>query len=163
MWNAYLVGQVTPLQSQISTDVLVDGPRKFVVQLPCFKGKKDGGHSHQAGQGDQHRLDIGPELRFDESALVQLVGGVPDLVELDRSIDENTDVVDDETNDLNGVLQAQSIPDKPQLVEVTEHEDGEIRGNGAGFAVSVFGLAPVDAVLELAKDIAGCALVEFNR
>jgi hypothetical protein len=43
---SYLVGEITPLQAQIGADVLVDGPRKLVVQLPCFKSKENGGECH---------------------------------------------------------------------------------------------------------------------
>lgn len=32
-----LVDQVSPLQAQVCRDVLVDGPRKLVVQLPCHE------------------------------------------------------------------------------------------------------------------------------
>jgi hypothetical protein len=150
---AYLVGEITPLQAQISTDVLVDGPCKLVVQLPCFKGKEDGRKCHQAGQGNEHGPDILPKLARDKAALAQLIGGIFDLVVLDRSVDENADVINDEADDLNRVLQAQGVPHQPQLVYVSKHEDGQIGGNGAGFTVNALGL-PVDAVLKLAKDIA---------
>jgi hypothetical protein len=150
---AYLVGEITPLQAQISADVLVDGPCKLVVQLPCFKGKEDGRKCHQAGQGNKHGPDILPKLARDKAALAQLIGGIFDLVVLDRSVDENADVINDEADDLNRVLQAQGVPHQPQLVYVSKHEDGQIGGNGAGFTVNALGL-PVDAVLKLAKDIA---------
>jgi hypothetical protein len=150
---AYLVGEITPLQAQISADVLVDGPCKLVVQLPCFKGKEDGRKCHQAGQGNEHGPDILPKLARDKAALAQLIGGIFDLVVLDRSVDENADVINDEADDLNRVLQAQGVPHQPQLVYVSKHEDGQIGGNGAGFTVNALGL-PVDAVLKLAKDIA---------
>jgi hypothetical protein len=133
--------------------VLVDGPRKLVVQLPRFKGEKDGRNCHQTGQRDQHRSDVGPELGLDKRLPVQLIGGVSDLVELDGGVDENADIVDDESNDLNRVLQSQSVPHEPELVQVAEHEDGKVGGDGAGFAADVRGF-PVDAVLEFAEDIA---------
>jgi hypothetical protein len=150
---AYLVGEVTPLQAQISADMLVDGPCKLVVQLPCFKSKENGRKCHQAGQGNEHGPDILPKLAGDKTALAQLIGGLLDLVVLDGSVDENADVVDDEADDLNGVLQAQGVPHEPQLVYVSKHEDGQVGGNGAGLAVDALRL-PVDAVLKLAKDIA---------
>jgi hypothetical protein len=149
----YLVGEITPLQAQICADVLVDGPRKLVVQLPCFKGKEDRSERHQAGQGNEHGLYVDPELFVDESLLVQRVCGIFDLVKLDGSVDENAHVVDDESDDLNGVLQPQGVPHEPQLVKVAEHEDGQVGGDGAGFAVPGIGL-PVDVALEFAKDIA---------
>ena len=108
-----LVCQITPLQAQVSADVLVNGPRKLVVQLPCLECKEHGRKGHQTRQGDEHGLDVFPEFGINKVALVQLISGVSDLVELDRGINEDTGVVDDETDDLNGVLQAQRIPHEP--------------------------------------------------
>ena len=56
------------------------------------------------------RLDVFPEILGNEAARVEVVSSVLDLVELNGGIDENADVVQDESNDLNGVLHAQSIP-----------------------------------------------------
>lgn len=151
---AYLVCQVTPLQSQVGADVLVDGPCEFIVQLPCDEGEQGGCECHQTRQGDEHGPDVEPELRLDILVLVELVGGVPDLVELDGGVDGDTDVVDDESDDLNGILQSECVPHEPQLVQVAEHEDGKVCWDGAGLAVFNFGLGPFDAGLELAKDVA---------
>lgn len=90
----------------------------------------------------------------------EFVDSVADLVELDGGVDENADIVDDKTNDLNGVFQTQGIPDKPQLVQIGEHEDGEIGRDRASCAVTAcpFGF-PMDAGLEFTKDIAVYALL----
>jgi hypothetical protein len=152
--GTYLVGQITPLQSQISADVLVDGPCKLIVQLPGDEGKEESRNCHQAGQRYEHRLDIGPELGCNEGIGIEFIGGILDLVELDGGVDENAHVVDDEADDLNGVLQSQGVPHEPQLIQVTKHEDGEIGGDGAGLAVCVLGFLPADTILKFAKDIA---------
>lgn len=134
--------------------MLVDGPRELVVQLPGLESKADGCKSHQTRQGDQERLDIVPEPVLDKVPILELVDGVADLVVLDSSVDEDADVVDDEADDLNGVLQSQGVPHKPQLVQVAKHEDGEVGGNSAGFApVGVLGLG-VDRGLVFGEDIA---------
>ena len=90
--------------------MLVNGPCKLVVQLPCFEGEDDGSDSHQNRQSDEHGLDVVPEVLGNEAARVEVVGSVLDLIELDSGVDENTDVVENESDDLNGVLHAQGIP-----------------------------------------------------
>ena len=106
----YLVSQIAPLQSCVGTDALVDGPGELIVQLPCFEGENESRDSHQHGQSDEHRLDIVPEVLGDEAARIEVVGSVLDLIELDSGVDENANVVENETDDLNGVLHAQGIP-----------------------------------------------------
>lgn len=89
----YLVSQIAPLQSCVGTDALVDGPGKLIVQLPCFKGENESSNSHQNGQSNEHGLDVVPEVLGDEAARVEVVGSILDLIELNSSVDENTDVV----------------------------------------------------------------------
>ena len=149
----YLVSQIAPLQSCVGTDALVDGPCKLIVQLPCFEGENESSDSHQHGQSDEHRLDVVPEVLGDEAARVEVVGSVLDLVELDGRVDENADVVQNETDDLNGVLHAQGIPCKEELVDIAEHEDGEESGNRAGLVGACTRGREMDLILELAKDI----------
>lgn len=83
--------------------------------------------------------------------MVEDVGSILDLVKLDAGVDEDADVVHDEANDLDGVFEAQGVPDEDELVEVPEDEDGEIGGDGAGFRVDRGG--KMDVGLELAKDV----------
>lgn len=147
---SYLVGQITPLQSQIGADVLVDGPRELVIQLPGLEGENNGSSSHQTWESNQHGSHIRPEVLLDSA--FEHASSIPDLIELDGGVDEDTDVVDNETDDLNSVLQPQGVPYKPELVEVPKHEHGEVGGNCASFTVRADD-GPVDAGLELAKDI----------
>lgn len=129
--------------------MFVDSPCKLIVQLPGDEGKDDGGYSHEDGQGDEHGLDLGPEIIRDEVVLVQGLDRIPDLILLDGGIDENANVVDDESDDLNGVFHAQSIVYEYQLVDVSEHEYGEISGDGAGFIMDI-----VDVLCEAALESA---------
>ena len=110
MIHSYLVCQISPLESRVGANALVDGPSELIVQLPCFESEGDGSDGHEDWQGDEERLHVEPKVVRDEGILVQGVGGVPDLVELDSGIDENADVVEDQTDDLNGVLQPQAVP-----------------------------------------------------
>src|SRR5690242_4562444 len=154
MGCTYLVCQIAPLQSEISANVLVDGPGKLVVQLPSNEAKSESRKGHDDGHGDEQGLDIMPKVGGNEVLVVEDLGGVSDLVKLDGGVDHDTDVVHDEADDLNGVLEAQGVPDEEQLVEVAEHEDGKVGGDGAGIAVDVGGFK-VQLALEAAKDIAG--------
>lgn len=160
--DAYLVGQIALLQARVSTDALVDGPGELVVQLPGLKSEEDGGDGHENGQGDEHGLDVVPEVLGDEGGGVQDVSSVFDLVELDGGIDQNAHVVHDQANDLNGVFQAQGVPDEEQLVDVAEHEDGKVGRDGAGLILDTLG-GEVQLALEFAKDIAGRWLAGWRR
>lgn len=150
----YLVRQVASLESGVGTDALVDGPRELVVQLPGLECERKGSDRHENWQGDQHGLHVFPKLLGNEGILVQRVCSILDLIELDGGIYENTHVVENEPDDLNGVLQAQGVPDEEQLVDVAEHEDGQICGDGARLVADAWG-GKVDAALEFAKDISG--------
>jgi hypothetical protein len=137
--------------------VLVDGPRKLVVQLPSLKCKQKGRKGHQTRQGNQQRADLWPKRGQHEVLAPQALCGVLDLVKLDGGIDEDAEVVDDETDDLNRVLEAQGVPYEPEFVQIAEHEYGEVGGDGARLVlVGVLGLR-MDRVLIPCEDIAARA------
>jgi hypothetical protein len=133
--------------------VLVDSPRKFVVQFPGNESEDKRCDGHENGMGDQLDADLLPNIVFDDEAVRLEDGdGIVNLVELDTSIDEDADVVKDESNDLNGVLLAQGIIYKNKLVDEAEHEDGEVRGDGARLVVVLRNVV-AQARLEFCKDI----------
>ena len=148
----YLIGQIPPLEAQISADVLVDGPCKFIIQLPGDKTENKGSDGHDDGKGNEQRLDLLPKLVDDPVLVVQDSDGVLDLVHLDGGVDQNADIVDDQADNLDSILHAEGIVDQDHLVYISKHEDGEIGGDGSGFIV-IFGDI-FDACLELAKYIA---------
>ena len=133
--------------------MLVDGPCKLVVQLPCDEPEGDSSSRHENRHGDQHRLNVYPEILGNKRLLVKGVGSVLDLVELDGRVHHDSYVVNDKPNDLNSILQAQGIPHEEQLVEIAKHKHGEIGGNSAGFTVDIMRFE-VQFTLEPAKDIA---------
>lgn len=61
-----------------------------------------------------------------------------DLVDLDRRVDQQGQVGDANTNDLNGILEAEGVPNEQQLVKETEDEErqegrnGLVLGSGVG-------------------------------
>ncbi len=102
----YLKGQISPFHSQIRADVLVDGPRKFVVQFPSHKR-----HEHRS-QGDHTRYGHEKRPRFDPYIVTggayrrDLEDGFLYLIQLHGTIDQKSQVIDTEANHLNGVLES---------------------------------------------------------
>ncbi len=74
------------------------------------------------------------------------------LIHLYSAIDEQSNVVDHQTNDLNGVLETECIPDKEQLVEEPEDIEGEEGRYGSG--VNVVHGARFEIELKRCKDVA---------
>lgn len=105
--------------------MLVDCPRKLVVQLPRHEDHQDGSEPHDTGNDDQERLRLGPDHWADLVHVGQDRNRVLDLVDLDCAVDQETDVADTETNDLNRVFQPKRIVYQHQLIEETETVEGE--------------------------------------
>lgn len=89
----------------------------------------------------------GPERR-----IAQLVDRIADLIFLYGSVDEQADVVDTQTDDLNGVLESECIPPQDQFVHKAEDEEGEVGGDGAN--VWCCCRSGFEALLKDGKDIA---------
>jgi len=134
--------------------MLVDGPRKLVVQLPGNEGEDEGCDGHENRVGNQLDANLLPDIvPGDEAVILEDCNSIVDLVELDAGIDENADIVKDKPDDLDGILLAQGIVYEDELVDEAEHEDGEVCGNGAGFVVVLRNVV-AQARLELGKDVA---------
>ncbi len=57
--------------------------------------------------------------------LAQGNNGILDLVHLDSGIDQETDVVETNANDLDSVLQTKGIIDEDNLIDETENVEGQ--------------------------------------
>lgn len=148
----YLVRKIAPLHAQIGGDVLVDGPRKLIVELPRNESEDDGRDGHYNGESDEWATDLGPDREVIKTIQdLQRSDGFVDLIELDSGVDQDADVVDDQTDDLNGVLLGEGIVDQGDLVDVAEHEDGEVGGDGARLVVVVD--IVLEGILEAGEDI----------
>lgn len=134
--------------------MLVDGPCKFLVELPGNKGKYDGENAHEDRQCNQHGLQLSPHVHVedDESLTHERVDSVPKLVKLDARIEQDARVVQDDANDLNCVLHAQRIVDQNQLVDVSEHKHGEVRRDRSHLGYFI-GNVFAQAILKSAKNI----------
>lgn len=150
-----LVDQKPFLHAQIGADLLVDGPGEFAIQLPCYKGQEEGADTNNNGNSDQEGHDIGPVLRSEEVQSHQAVGGIQDLIELDGSIYQNSQVHKYQANDLNSVLRGESIVDEDELVDEGEDEETKVGRNSSGeLGGRLFFSLAVERMSELDEDIA---------
>jgi hypothetical protein len=146
-----LIGKVSPLQAKVCTDMLVNGPCKLVIEFPCDKCKQNGTQTHDTGQCDKIGAYMFPKMWLNEIVDIQRRYGVADLVKLNSGVDEKSDVVEHETYDLNRVLEAECIPNKNQLVDEAEHENGKIGRNCCCFGVAFAVI--LEAGLEPREDV----------
>lgn len=106
--------------------MLVNCPRKLIIQLPRNGRHDSGEESDDARDRNQIWFDIRPYLRghggLQPAVRSQSFDRFVDLVVLNRSIDEHSNIIDAKSDDLNGILQSQRIVDKDQLVEESEDE-----------------------------------------
>jgi hypothetical protein len=61
----------------------------------------------------------------DRTVCLEEINGISDLVDLQRSVGQQGHVAYAETDDLNGVLAAQSVPHQYQVVDEGEDEEGQ--------------------------------------
>lgn len=127
-----LVSQIAALHLQISADVLVDCPRELVVEFPCHKCHQECAQSHNTRNDDQERLGLIPDVQLNLVHIVQGCHGFSNLLHLDRSVDQESDVTDTQSDDLNCILHSQRIVDQHQFVEETEAIEGKESGDCFG-------------------------------
>lgn len=101
--------------------MLVNGPSKFVVQLP-----RDDGHCYRTQSDDARdryeiRSLVCPHAWFDHVQSAKRGHRFLNLIHLHRRIDKKANIVKTESNDLNGVFQAKSVVDQDQLVHKSEN------------------------------------------
>lgn len=125
-FSTYLVNQIPVLQLDICTDLLVNRPCKFLVQLPSDDSETQRAYSSNDRKSNEIRPDVGPEILLDELQISQLLEGVVDLIALYGCVDKNGHVHGHDADDLNGVLRAESIVHEQQLVHEAENEEGEV-------------------------------------
>lgn len=147
------------LHAIISTNVLENIPCVLLVDFPRKEAHNKGSQGDNAWNGDKVRLDIVPELcRGDvwRKSVVRLkdIKGLGNLIHLDSGVNHEGEVREADTNDLNSVLLAESIPYDNQCIQETENEKRQEGRNclvlRLDFGVGVM-CTKVD--LELAKDV----------
>ena len=53
--------QISPLHSKVGRDVFVDGPRKFIVELPRCHREEDAAERQDARYGNEEWLCLAPD------------------------------------------------------------------------------------------------------
>lgn len=114
--------------------MFIDRPSELGVKFPRDKGKQDCEERQNARRSDEVRLQFGPDNGINSPGIAQRLHRHAHLVDLDSGVDHHAQIINAQADDLDGVLQAQRIPDQNQLVEEAEDEDGEVSGDceGAG-------------------------------
>lgn len=134
--------------------MFVNSPRKLIVQLPGDETHDDREECNNNGNRHQKWSNILPDIIFlqDIAPEFESFDSPVNLVELDCSIHQHTNIVDAESDDLNGVFESQRIPDEDQLIQETEDEECEVCWDGFRQSHGIF--AVFNAQLELNKKIA---------
>lgn len=152
-----LVIQESLLHPVVSSDRLEDIPSKDLVQLPGNKGHGKGAGGEDAGNGDQEGAYLAPQVLMiggDRPGRAHFLDGDLNLFDLDGGIDHDSQVGDADSNDLNGVLVSQSIPDDNELVEESENEQSEEGRDRTPLGIVTRLVLIVDqAILECGEDV----------
>ncbi len=128
--GTHLVEEEPLLHAVVGTDLLEDVPGKLAVELPGHEARGDGSHSDDDRNGDEEGPDGTPDVLRDRVGLErvvvpQIAHGATNLVNLKRRVDQQGEVGQADSDDLDGVLHPQRVPGQDQQVQETEDEEGE--------------------------------------
>ena len=84
--------------------MLVYCPSKFIIQFPSDNSHKRRSYSDNTRNGYKEWLNRSPDMKVNIAFFVKVENGSLDLVHLYCGIDEETDIVNPQADDLNGVL-----------------------------------------------------------
>lgn len=119
-----LVVEESLLHSIIGSNVLQNVPGEFLVQFPSNETEADGANRNNARDSDQNAPNVIPDIEVLHGVLgLQNGDGLIHLVDLNRGVDHESEVRDAYSDDLNGILDAQSVPYKDELVKKAEDEE----------------------------------------
>lgn len=132
--GTYLELEISLLHFQICTDMLVDGPCKFVIQLPTNNAHQHGRQGDYAGNCNQRRLNHWPDIFLDtkigralsNTKLPQEIVCVVNLIHLDGGVDKQCSIENANAYDLNGVLQSKCIIAKNYKEYMPKDEEGQV-------------------------------------
>lgn len=149
-----LIVEESLLHAIVGTNVLQNVPGIFLIDLPRDEAHADSSHGNDGGYSDEEGLHIIPEVlvRFLEGVpFSKNLNGLVDLVNLDRGVDHKSKVGEAHSNNLNGVLLTESIPDNDQGVQETEDEQSQEGGNGLGLRLNLIQLDILQVGLKFGK------------
>lgn len=119
--------QESLLHAIVCTNLLQDIPGELAIELIGKVSNRNRGDADDDRDRDEERSGQFPEVvpirYFGKSvAFPQLVNGRVNLVNLNERVDEERQVGDAESNDLDRVLPPQRVPGEDQDIEETENE-----------------------------------------
>jgi len=112
--------------------VLIDGPGKFIIELPGNEGHDNGEESDNTWNGEQVWMHVIPDICF-LVHVVQTLQGMDclvDLIVLNGSIDKHAKIIDAKPDDLDGIFKSQGVVDEYQLVEKPEDKECKVCRDG---------------------------------
>lgn len=115
------------LHAIIGTNVLENIPGILLVNLPRKEAHNEGSKGDDGRDSHQVRLHIVPKLgsshtTLESIVLLENIEGFGNLIDLNSRVNHKGQVREADTNDLNGVLLSESIPDDDESVKETENE-----------------------------------------
>jgi hypothetical protein len=157
--KTYLIVKETLLHAVIGTNVLENIPSILLVDLPRKKAHDKGSEGNNGGNGHEVRLHIMPEFSCRHAGSEGVLGtenieGLLNLIDLDGGVNHEGEVREADTNDLNGVLLAESIPNDNECVKETENKERQESRDSLVLRLD-FGIGVVitKVNLEFAKDV----------
>lgn len=125
-----LIVKESLFHSVVGTDNLKNVPGKFLVELPCYEAHQNSDESDDTRNDDEGwsqplENDVGANNVLHLSSLEQFIKRPLHLIDLDGCIHNERKVGKANSDNLNGVLGAQSIPDNNELVQETKDEQGQ--------------------------------------
>lgn len=121
--GAYLVVKESLLHPVVSPYVLQNIPSELLIQLPGNETEADSTDGNNAGNSNQNALYILPNIEILNSILsFQDRDSFVHLVNLNRGINHQGEVCDTNSDDLNRILDAESVPNEDKFVKKAEYE-----------------------------------------
>lgn len=125
-----LKGKIATFHAKIGRDVLVNGPGEFIVKLPANYRQQDSTECEYAWNCNKKRFDSFPDsFLVHQSACalgLEVLVRFLDLILLNGGIDEQSDVEETESDNLNGVFQAKGIIDHEEHKQMAKDEESEV-------------------------------------
>lgn len=111
------------LHPVVSSYMLQDIPRKLLIQLPSHETQNDCEQPNNRRNRNQLSLSLRPDIQVPENILGHKNdNGFVDLVDLECAVNEQGKVCDAHSDDLNGILRNESVPNQNDVVYEAEDE-----------------------------------------
>jgi len=132
------------LHAVVGADLLQNVPGKLPVQLVGKRAHDDGDDADDGRDGNEEGLAQRPHVPvllvgLDGSLFQQAGDRIVNLVDLENGVDENGQVGHAQADDLNRVLEPQSVPCQEQDVEEAEDKQRQERRDGAVLRLEAVG------------------------